>query len=172
MGLPESVDVMRMVTARRIFAGRLALSTMARLAASLADTVGEVEYEVEFDRDEQAQAYLQLKVDASLPLICQRTLERFELPVHIRQRLGVIRREQYEAGLPEGYEPMLLPADGGLRIADAIEDELILAVPVVPMSDNGLLPQDVVWQDAEPEMAQAPESASPFAVLGRLKQHD
>lgn len=172
MGLPESVDVMRMVTARRIFAGRLALSTMARLAASLADTVGEVEYEVEFDRDEQAQAYLQLKVDARLPLICQRTLERFELPVHIRQRLGVIRREQDEAGLPEGYEPMLLPADGGLRIADAIEDELILAVPVVPMSDKGLLPQDVVWQDAEPEMEQLPESTSPFAVLGRLKQKD
>ncbi|HET9048918.1 MAG TPA: YceD family protein [Chiayiivirga sp.] len=161
-----------MVTARRIFAGRLALSTMARLAASLADTVGEVEYEVEFDRDEQAQAYLQLKVDARLPLICQRTLERFELPVHIRQRLGVIRREQDEAGLPEGYEPMLLPADGGLRIADAIEDELILAVPVVPMSDKGLLPQDVVWQDAEPEMEQLPESTSPFAVLGRLKQKD
>ena len=172
MGLPESVDVMRMVTARRIFAGRLALSTMSRLAASLADTVGEVEYEVEFDRDEQAQAYLQLKVDASLPLICQRTLERFELLVHIRQRLGVIRREQDEARLPEGYEPMLLPADGGLRIADAIEDELILAVPVVPMSDKGLLPQDVVWQDAEPELEQSPGSASPFAVLSRLKQQD
>ena len=36
-----------------------------------------------------------------LPLICQRGLERFELPVHIDTRLGLIAREADEAGLPE-----------------------------------------------------------------------
>jgi uncharacterized protein len=171
-GLPESVDVMRMVAARRIFAGRLALESMSRLAEYLADTLGAAEYEVGFDRNEQGQAFVELNIKASLPLVCQRTLERFELPVAIHQRLGVIRHEQDEAALPEAYEPMLLPVDGDMRIADAVEDELILAVPVVPMRDNGLRADDVVWQDAEPDVSQTAASAHPFAVLGRLKQQD
>ena len=59
-------------------------------------------------------------------------LKRFLQPVQLVQRLGLIREEADEAGLPEGYEPLLVPDDGMLRPAELVEDELILAVPVVP----------------------------------------
>ncbi len=170
--LPEAVDAWRMVSARRIFEGRIRLDSMPRLAMYLADAEGECGYQLEFDRDATGIAYLQVHAEARLPLVCQRTLERFELPVSIRQRLGLIRGEAEEAGLPEGYEPMLVPLDGTLRPADAIEDELILAVPVVPLSERGVTEDGVVWQDGDGPLAPSQDSleASPFAALAGWKK--
>lgn len=145
---------------------------MPRLKAYLADAAGECDYEAEFGRDDLGLAFLDINVKARLPLVCQRTLERFELPVALHQRLGLIRDEREEAALPEGYEPVLVPPEGALRLADAIEDELILAVPVVPMSDEGSLPGGVAWQDAEAEAPVENEKANPFAVLAGLKKKD
>jgi uncharacterized protein len=107
-----------------------------------------------------------VRADAALPLICQRSLERFELPVHIDTRLGLITREADEAGLPEGYEP-LLTADGALRLADVVEDELILAVPAVPVKPGSEYVERSWGDDAgEPETA-PPDN--PFGALKKLK---
>ncbi len=171
--LPEAVDAWRMVSGRRIFEGRIRLDSMRRLATYLADAEGECEYLLEFDRDVTGVACLEVRASARLPLVCQRTLERFELPVAIHQRLGLIRSEAEEAGLPPGYEAMLVAQDGMLRLADAIEDELILAVPVVPLSEGDVPEDGIVWQD--PEGAQEATGdevqASPFAALAHWKKH-
>ncbi len=163
--LPEVVDAWRMVAGRRIFEGRIRLASMPRLAASLADSAGECEFALEFDRDATGTAYLDVRASARLPLVCQRTLRRFELPVEVHQRLGLIRDESEEAALPEGYEPLLPGMDGKLRPADAIEDELILAVPLVPMSEDQAPEDDgLVWRD-EADAPQDDTEPSPFAVL-------
>lgn len=167
--LPESVDAWRMVSARRIFAGCISLASMPRLAGFLADVTGECEYEIVFDRAAQGQAFVDLKLDGRLPLSCQRTLDRFELPVVIHQQLGLIRAESEEAALPEGFEPVLVPDDGVLRLRDLIEDELILAIPLVPMRDDDPPGDAPVWQDAE---APADEVDNPFAALAGLKTRD
>ena len=168
--LPESVDVWRMVAGRRVFEGRARFDAMPRLASSLADTQGDCEYQLAFDRDELGLSYLEVGLEAKLPLVCQRTLERFEQPVSIRQRLCLLRDEADETAMPEGYEPVLVPDDGLLRLADMIEDELILAVPLVPMSDNGTATDDVIWQDAG--ALEEPTPINPFSVLTGLKKKD
>lgn len=167
--LPKSVDAWRMVSARRVFEGSLRLDSMPRLAESLVDAAGECRYVVGFGDDGMGLAFLDVELEAVLPLTCQRTLERFELPVAVNQRLGLIRDELDEAMLPEDYEAVLVADDGLLSIADMIEDELILAIPVVPMSNIGLLQGDVVWEDAE-DTSDSPESPSPFAALADLKK--
>lgn len=165
--MPESIDAWRMVSGRRIFSGNLPLAGLPRLAASLADTVGECSYRVEFGRDEFGVAFVELAAEAALPLICQRTLERFELPVRIEQRLGLIRDEREEPSLPPGYEPVLLPEDARLVPAELIEDELILAVPVVPVKP-GTEAVQVDWP-AEVEEEAEDERPNPFAALSALK---
>jgi uncharacterized protein len=80
------------------------------------------------------------------------------------QRLGLIRDEAEEEALPEGYEALLVGDDGMLRPADVVEDELILAVPVVPVApDTDLVERD--WAPGEEEI----ERANPFARLSALK---
>ena len=159
-----------MVAARREFSGRLPLSALSRLGEALVDTEGDVAYTLSFDRDALQVPYVELGIEARLPLLCQRTLQRFEFPVSLVQRLGLLQAgddegEAAEAALPPGYEALVVAGDGAIRPADLVEDELILAMPVVPVSP-GSESVERDWPVAEDEQAQA----NPFAALSSLKK--
>lgn len=164
--VPETLDAWRQVTARRGFEGRVPLASLDRLASLLLEPEGDVVFSLDFDRDSLGVAYVGLKVDAALPMLCQRTLERFLLPVRIDQRMGLIRTEAEEAALPPGYEPLLLDPSGELATLDLVEDELILAVPVVPIMP-GTEAVEREWADGD---VQEPEKPNPFAALAALKK--
>jgi uncharacterized protein len=165
LALPERVDASRMVQARRSFQGQLPLASFKRLRESLAAVDGAADYDLEFGRDELGIAFLAVRVETELPLTCQRTLEVYRQPVRVDQRLGLIENENEEAALPSGYEPLLLAGDA-LNLAEVIEDELILALPVVPLKPGAPLE----WHDeAEPEQGDA-EQPNPFAALAKLKK--
>jgi uncharacterized protein len=163
--LPESVDAWRMVQARRTFQGKLPLAAMPRLRESLSERSGDVTYDLEFGKDDLGVAHLRVRADATLPLTCQRTLEVFGLPVHVDTKLGLITRETDEAALPGDYEP-LLTTDGQVNLADIIEDELLLALPVVPLKPGAeVAPQ--AWD--EEDESQDDGQPNPFAALKKLK---
>lgn len=155
-----------MVNARRSFQGVLPLASMRRLATSLAAVDGEVAFDLEFDKDATGIPYLHVKATTALPLTCQRTLEAFALPVQVDTRLGLLTREEDEAALPAGYEPLLL-TEGGLKLADVIEDELILAVPVVPVKPGTEFGERTFPADAK-ETVEQDERPNPFAALEKL----
>lgn len=154
-----------MVAAKRLFDGRLPLSGMSRLRPVLADADGDCRFEVEFGVDAMGMRYVDVRAEAELPLLCQRSLERFLHPVRINQRLGLVTDESQEAALPEGVEPLLLDASGELNPAGLVEDELILAVPVVPI-DPASAELEAEW----PEEAEVEEKPNPFAALAALKE--
>jgi len=162
-----------MVAARRVFEGSLPLSSLPRLrdalhdagaAAGLGDP-GPVRFAIEFDRDALQVPYVELRIEAQLPLECQRTLRPFLHPVHVVQRLGLIVDEADEAGLPPDYESLLLAADGAVRPVELVEDELILAVPLVPTCPGS---EEVAVEAGEVEAMDEPQ-ANPFAALAALK---
>ena len=159
-----------MVAARRGFEGRLPLTSMERLRGSLLDTEGEVRFSLEFDRDALKVPYVELRIDAGLPLECQRSLQRFVYPVQLVQRLGLIRAgtgsdEADEAALPEGYEPLLVPEDGLLHPAELVEDELILALPTVPVMPGS----EAVERECSADEEEV-RRANPFSALAGLKR--
>ena len=160
----ELLDAWRAVTARRRLEGRLPLASMQRLRDSLLQPEGDAQYVLQFDRDSLQVPYAELQIETELPLQCQRSLQRFLQPVRLVQRLGLIREEADEAGLPEGYEPLLMPPDGMLNLADLVEDELILAVPVIAVKP-GTQPMQREWHPDDSDVA----SQNPFAVLAALK---
>ncbi|SFS12541.1 uncharacterized protein SAMN05216570_2703 [Dyella sp. OK004] len=167
--LPESVDAWRMVSARRSFQGSLPIAAMQRLGGVLADTTGEARFELDFGRDEFGTAYLDVRVQAPLTLICQRSLEPFVLPVTLDSRLGLIRDEREESALPPGSEPLLVAEDGKLSLADVIEDELLLVLPLVPVNPDSALPDEVVAPPPEATSGEG-RSDNPFAILRELKK--
>lgn len=168
--LPESVDAWRMVSARRSFEGTLPIATMRRLCEALAGTDGEVNYELDFGRDSLGVSYVDVRAQASLTLLCQRTLEPFVMPITLDTRLGLIRQERDEAGLPPDCEPLLVAENGRLNPADVIEDELLLALPLVPVNPDSSLPDEVTGHELEEDSAGEGRSENPFAVLRELKK--
>ena len=163
--VPEAVDAWRMVAARREFEGRIPLAALARLRDSLLEPEGDVRYLLAFGTDALGVPYAELRIEAELPLECQRSLQRFLLPVRLEQRLGLIRDEADEAALLPDYEALLVEADGMLKPAELVEDELILALPVVPVSPEA----EAVERDFAPT-AEETAQASPFAALAGLKR--
>lgn len=168
--LPESVDAWRMISARRSFQGTLPIATMARLRELLASDDGEVAYELDFGRDSLGISYIDVRARTSVSLICQRSLEPFVLPMSVDTRLGLIRLERDEAGLPPDCEPLLVADDGRLNPADVIEDELLLALPLVPINPESVLPDEVTSDALDDDLASDERAENPFAVLRELKK--
>ncbi|MEO7072797.1 MAG: YceD family protein [Rhodanobacter sp.] len=133
----------------------------------MADTTGSVAYTLDFGRDTLLEGFVDVHAEAALNLTCQRTLEPFVLPISVDTRLGLIRDEEQEASLPPDCEPLLVSADGQLSLADVIEDELLLALPLVPINPDSALPDALAQVDAGVE---AEHQDNPFAVLRGLKK--
>ena len=140
---------------------------MQRLVPSLANASGEVGFELEFGQGPLGSPELRVQAWTELALECQRTLETFAYPVEVDTRLGLIDNEQQETGLPEGVEPLLLD-DGMLRPAAVIEDELLLALPLVPVKPGSRLPE---FDSGQAVADEADARENPFAVLGKLKKN-
>ena len=165
--LPPVLDAWRMVSAKRRFEGRLPLSGMTRLRDGLVDAEGDCRYEMEFGRDAVLDLpFVELRIEAELPLQCQRTLERFLHPVSLFQRLGLLTDEAQESALPEDMEPYLLDVGGEMHPAELVEDELILAIPVVPID-----PRSTEVTAEWPADVEVEEKPNPFAALAALKAH-
>jgi uncharacterized protein len=158
-----------MVSARRSFEGTLPIAAMKRLCEALASPDGTVSFELDFGRDQLGTDYVDVRAQTSLTLTCQRTLEPFQLPLSLETRLGLIRAERDEAGLPPECEPLLVPEDGRLNPADVIEDELLLVLPLVPINPDSSLPDELTSQPPG-EDADGGRSENPFAVLRELKK--
>lgn len=153
-----------MVNQRREFKGVVPLSKMTRLASLLTDTEGEVRFTLGFDTDEFRVPHAAISMDVELPLECQRSLQRFLLPVHVEQRVALIRDEAEEDALPPGYEAQLVENDALDPLA-LLEDELILAIPPVPVKP-GTEEMSADWLPED----EAVEAANPFAALKALKK--
>lgn len=166
--VPAQLDAWRMVAARRRFEGGLPLAGMIRLRDLLADAEGEARYVLEFDRDDLQGPYVALRVEAALPLICQRSLRRFLLPVTVEQRYGLVSGEDEadDAALPPDYEALQVGEDGYIDPRALVEDELILAVPLVPVMPGS----EAVERDWVPEPEESAAS-NPFSALAALKKN-
>ena len=82
----------------------------------------------------------------------------------------LISQERDEAGLPPDCEPLLVAEDGRLRPADVIEDELLLALPLVPVNPDSRLPDEVTSPYPAQDHAESERSENPFALLRELKK--
>lgn len=158
---PAQIDAWQMAQGRRSLSGSWPLARLPRLRPMLAADGGEVGFSMAFGIDEIGVSFVDLTLDAALPLTCQRTLEEYQHLVSRTVRLGLLRQEADEAGLPEDYEPLLAPGSETETLA-LVEDELILAIPLVPKNPNASIAPGY-------EAAASEQKDNPFAVLKQLK---
>lgn len=157
------IDPWRLAAQGRTLTGRIALDSLPRLAPALADG-GEAEYRLAFYLDGERRAVLSGHVTAALVVQCQRCLGPMLIPVDSHFELAFVHGVDEAARLPEAYEPALAE-DGWVRPAELVEDELLLALPPVPLHDGA----ECAAQPLEATPAGESQSENPFAALAALR---
>lgn len=112
--------------------------------------------------------WLYLEAEASLPLICQRCLTPADMALQVKHAYRFVATEQQAEDEDPETEEDLLVLQRDFNLLELIEDELLMALPLVPRHE--VCPTEVTMsaQDADFDVAQA-EKPNPFASLARLK---
>ena len=170
---PRRLNLQEFAQRGRALHGSIAVAELPRLASSLHATeaqLGElqVRWSLRGELREQpggaAQPVVRLRVRAELPMTCQRCLQASTQSIDDEAVLRLVDEE------PE-LDPEEIESDEEaycarhpVDVAELIEDQLILALPLVPM--HASCPQPLPGGGEAPS---APEKASPFAVLAGLR---
>lgn len=165
-GLPETLDVDRLIAARARFAGQLPLRRFRRLHALLLDDTGDVDYELGFGRDQEGRSVVTGRVTAEVVVQCERCLAAVSITLDCPVALQCVHSEAQALQVSASYEPLLLDGSA-LRSVALIEDELILSLPIVPRHDE----HDQACRPASVGRTGAgAERVNPFSDLARLKR--
>jgi uncharacterized protein len=164
--LPERLDLLATAGAGRILRGPILLTSLERLLPSLVAQDGELQVVLELGRDPDGTHFLAGSIQGAVQLQCQRCLEAMQLPLDLKFRLGLVRSQEAAEQLPDRYEPLLVTAEPA-RTADIVSDEVLLALPIVPLHADRAECLELTKEYQSPD---APQRDNPFAVLAELKQ--
>lgn len=115
-----------------------------------------------------AQVWLHLSAEVSLPLICQRCLAPADVPLTVDRSFRFVATEEQAEAEDEEAEEDVLVLSRDLNLHDLIEDELLMAMPVVPRHE--VCPGEVTLAVQDPDFdAASAAKPSPFATLAALK---
>jgi uncharacterized protein len=138
--------------------GEIAVSALSRLADMLAKSGGSLTYIVrgyqEADRD-----MLEVSLQGTCTLRCQRCLSELEYPVNMVSRLQLLPADKLDA-TEEDDDVDAIEAEPRLDVLALIEEELLLGLPFAPRHAEG---------GCAPATNDLQQKASPFAVLAGLK---
>lgn len=109
----------------------LELSRLTRLRELLASDAGTVEAALELAPRRTGWLPAELRFETRLMLTCQRCLEPLELALEERIELGVVESEAMEGCLPE-HRVAVVMENERFKPVQLLEDELIVALPLVP----------------------------------------
>jgi len=171
--LPVEVDPFRLAREGLTLETVVSQAKMKRLSKLLHSAENEVAVELEFGVDILGTHFLQGHLQTQVELICQRCLEPMQVDIDTTLSLGFVRHAAKAEMVPEGYEP-IIAEDSSVVLLDLIEDELLLALPQIPMHQQQACSVQV-WR-SEPEQADENVSevkaVNPFSVLAGLKKSD
>ena len=111
--------------------GELDVRTLTRLTSLLHSDVGSVSATLLFRQRRDGWLAAVLDYEAAVQLVCQRCLEPFRHELAQSVKVVVADSDSLPATVPEGFEPFELE-EGRLQPAQLVEDELIVAIPLVP----------------------------------------
>lgn len=189
--VPTKMDMGAFIESLASLEGQSSLPDMPRLAEGLAPEVPaeqlppatwRVQGELVPQRVGAPQTWLSLEAQATLPWTCQRCLQPVSLPVEVSRKLRFVQDEATAAALDAELDDDVLVLSRSFDLIALIEDELIMASPIVPFHDEcpELLPMSVSDPgvdeplpdepgQGEGEPAPAGGKPHPFAALAQLK---
>jgi uncharacterized protein len=169
--LRRRYQVQKEVTRNGYFEGEIALSKLERLGQLLHPGDGghddrKISVTFEFVRNEYDIPMIKGQLRTSLELECQRCLQSLDMPLELEFELMIDASDEL---LRDSSLDTIYSDDGFIDIFEVIEDELILAAPLVALHEDSSCNEHWQASASEPEAA---AKENPFAVLQQLKTTD
>ena len=168
--LPLTVDPVKDAQRRLDYSGIYTANQLARLAESVVNVLSDAQVTLSFYIDPQKLVVMKGQVQVDVELDCQRCGEPFKQTLECHFMYSPVANWDQADDLPEIYEPIEFNEFGEIDLLGAVEDELILALPLVPMHSSEhceVSAHEQVFGELPEELAKKP---NPFAVLANLKQ--
>lgn len=163
--------------------GHLRLETpLARLPRLRADAVGDpqalspVQWEARGEMRPGAAGttpspWMRLTARAALPLTCQRCLGPVDTPLEVDRWFRFVADEATAEAQDDDCEEDLLVMEPRPNLFEVLEDELLMALPMLPLHQT--CPVEVVFKAGDPAVEDekdGPARESPFASLAKLRK--
>lgn len=173
---PRKLDLEAMARDGQSLSGHWPAVELQRLAESAAPEAPAAQWpaidwavqaELRAQRGGEPQIWMHLKADARVSLSCQRCLQPVQESLSIDRWIRFVRDENMAAELDSEGDEDVLALGGRLDLQELVEDELLLALPLVPRHEQ--CPQPLPMASGDDELAAEPEKPNPFAALAALK---
>lgn len=157
MSQPRLIDGLQFARGEETLDGSLDLSRLPRLA-EIGCGVRCLSYVLRGRKDDQGRCWLQVSGDGTLILECQRCLKPFMFPLVFCTELLLVASEREIEAADDGVDRVL--AGKSMQVDRLVEDEVILAMPMVPRHE----------QCEDGQLRVEAGRSSPFAALAKLKR--
>ena len=174
---PDRLDVKAFVQANAKLAGHDSLLKYERLAQEAQglhpdlyvdwQARGELRHVASDGTEAVDQQWLHLNVQCAVPLLCQRCLTPVDVPMEVERSFRFVADEATAEALDDESEEDLLAISREFDLRELIEDELLMALPVVPVHGECPVPVTMAFSDEDFE-AVSEEKPNPFAALAEL----
>lgn len=176
--LPVSIDPVRFAKTNRLCSGVVNLRDLPRLCESMTSNEGVVFVAMRFFSNEESRSVIELKLKSELSLSCQRCLGEVKIPVDLCHYLVPVKGLEEAERLPSHLDPVWMEEDDLVNPLVLIEDDLILAIPLVPMhpefdSECVKVLKEFQIEDLNKNLNTGSQESviSPFSVLSDLKNN-
>jgi uncharacterized protein len=164
-------DVKKLAETRAAFEFEMPVAQLPGLPPELSAGDGRVQVKLRFSR-EQGFAMADVELHARLQVICQRCMAPMPLAIEANSPVLVVETEREAEEAPAGWETFLAP-EGRLSLEALAAEELLLAVPIVPLhgADSACAPAQPPAQAqaaAQTGPVEDVATARPFADLRAL----
>ena len=118
--------------------------------------------------DGSVRPAIHLQVQANVPLTCQRCMEAVHTPIDVDRHFIFVPDEATAAAMDDDSEDDVLEMSADFNLLGLIEDEVLMALPLVPRHD--VCPTGVVQSAQTDDFNDVgEEKPNPFAALAALK---
>lgn len=168
--LPKQVDAVKLVNVNQRLNAKINTENLSRLNSAVVHCSEFVECEIEFHQDESKHRLMTGSINSQVSMICQRCLEEVTFPIQSKFQIGLVFNDEQAAQLPRAYEPVELDAEGRLNLWEVMEDEALLALPILPAHAEGECELKTLPEPSAEITDSSGKQENPFAVLAKLKQ--
>ena len=192
--IPQRIDHYRYtdkgVTLDGVITRKESAKDLPRLSKSVINNMGDIEYHLQFDIDAVGNRIVTGAIKAQMELQCQRCMGNYAIDLNCEVAIAFVHNEFDQKKAEDScYEVFWLDKKEFFDPRVLIEDELLLALPQIPMhpesetglsckvqlqypaeemSSPGLIENDLDQEGLHKKSGQLDEN-NPFAVLKQLK---